>query len=201
MSTELVITIFGNSPFNFGRLDNWCCPGRVARAGRSGTAYSLIALDEMPALVDLHLFLGRPVKQVPKDGLAPGQDWDGYLGRVAQSVIDEGSSIMRLWHQESVELHNMIKVYTSAYKQYLRSCPNPSHEAIKKAKEIRLDHLGPHPVFVAEDADLEANRLNLLEQMKTYRPHHVTTQLSLYILIRPVVLMKYLLNRPYLRLA
>lgn len=127
----------------------------------------------MPALVDLHLFLGRPVKQIPKEGLPLGTDWDGYFGRVGQSIIDEGSSIMMLWHQESVELHNMIKVYTSAYKQYQRSCPNPSHESVKKAKEIKLGQLGPHPVFVAEDAELEGSRLNLLEQMKSYRPHHV----------------------------
>lgn len=33
--------------------------GRVARAGRSGTAYSLVAPDELPYLLDLHLFLGR----------------------------------------------------------------------------------------------------------------------------------------------
>lgn len=33
--------------------------GRVARAGRGGTAYSLVAPDELPYLLDLHLFLGR----------------------------------------------------------------------------------------------------------------------------------------------
>jgi len=36
--------------------------GRVARAGRSGTAYSMLSPDEMPFLIDLHLFLGRPLK-------------------------------------------------------------------------------------------------------------------------------------------
>ena len=138
----------------------------------------MIAIDEMPAFVDLHLFLGRPVKQIPKEGLRPDEDWDGYFGRVGQSVIDDGSSVMRLWHQESVELHNMIKVYTSAYKQYQRSCPNPSHESVKKAKEIKLELLGPHPVFVAEDAELESNRLNFLEQMKSYRPNHVNKKES-----------------------
>lgn len=128
----------------------------------------------MPALVDLHLFLGRPVKQIPQDGLPKGEDWDGYLGRVGQSVIDDGSSAMQLWHQESVELHNMIKVYTSAYKQYKRSCPPPSHESVKKAKEVKLELLGPHPVFVSESTELESDRLNLLEKMKSYRPHHVS---------------------------
>ncbi|XP_046459761.1 ATP-dependent RNA helicase DDX54-like isoform X2 [Daphnia pulex] len=152
--------------------------GRVARAGRSGCAYSLVALDELPALVDLHLFLGRPVKQIPQDGLGKDVDWDGFLGRVGQTVIDDGSSAMTLWHQESVELQNMIKVYTSAYKQYKRSCPPPSHESVKKAKEIKLELLGPHPVFVAESSELEGDRLNLLEQMKSYRPHHTIFEIG-----------------------
>lgn len=147
----------------------------MARAGRSGIAYSLVSVDEMPSLVDLHLFLGRPVKLIPQDGLPRIEDWDGYFGRVSQSVIDDGSSALQLWHQESVELHNMIKVYTSAYKQYKRSCPAPSHESVKKAKEIKLELLGPHPVFVSESSELESDRLNLLEKMKSYRPHHVST--------------------------
>ncbi|MFH4980505.1 hypothetical protein AB6A40_007214 [Gnathostoma spinigerum] len=35
--------------------------GRVARAGHSGTSYSLISPDEYPYVVDLFLFLGRPI--------------------------------------------------------------------------------------------------------------------------------------------
>lgn len=36
--------------------------GRVARAGRNGTAYSLVSSDETPYLLDLHLFLDKPLK-------------------------------------------------------------------------------------------------------------------------------------------
>ena len=36
--------------------------GRVARAGRAGTAYSLLTRDELGYLLDLHLFLGRRVE-------------------------------------------------------------------------------------------------------------------------------------------
>ena len=35
--------------------------GRVARAGRTGTAHSFVAPDEVPYLLDLHLFLGKPL--------------------------------------------------------------------------------------------------------------------------------------------
>ena len=44
--------------------------GRVARAGTAGTAYSLVTRDEMGYLLDLHLFLGRPLQTAPATPLA-----------------------------------------------------------------------------------------------------------------------------------
>lgn len=35
--------------------------GRVARAGRTGFAYSLISSDELPYCLDLQLFISRPL--------------------------------------------------------------------------------------------------------------------------------------------
>ena len=35
--------------------------GRVARAGRSGTAISIVASDELPYMADLFLFLSKPI--------------------------------------------------------------------------------------------------------------------------------------------
>ena len=36
--------------------------GRVARAGRSGVAYSLVSSDEVAYMLDLHLFLGQTLR-------------------------------------------------------------------------------------------------------------------------------------------
>lgn len=47
--------------------------GRVARAGRSGTAYSLVAPDELPYLLDLHLFLGRSLTLARPQDTLPGE--------------------------------------------------------------------------------------------------------------------------------
>lgn len=49
--------------------------GRVARAGRSGTAYSLVAPDEMPYVFDLHLFLGRPLVLAGAQEMPAGEGW------------------------------------------------------------------------------------------------------------------------------
>ena len=40
------------------------------RAGRVGTAYSLLTRDELPYLLDLHLFLSRPLRPAPVQSIA-----------------------------------------------------------------------------------------------------------------------------------
>lgn len=62
--------------------------GRVARAGRSGTAYSLIAGDEMAYFIDLQLFLGQNVSLVSTEA---DQDWHNKVGEVPQRIYDDYS--------------------------------------------------------------------------------------------------------------
>ena len=40
----------------------------MARAGRSGSAFSLISPDEIAYMLDLHLFIGRGLKLSGDDG-------------------------------------------------------------------------------------------------------------------------------------
>ena len=59
--------------------------GRVARAGRTGTAYSLMAGDEIAYFIDLQLFLGRSISFISdKD-----KDWHNKVGEVPQRVYDD----------------------------------------------------------------------------------------------------------------
>ena len=46
------------------------CAGRAARAGRLGTAWSLLTSEELPYALDLHLFLGRALRPAPVCSLA-----------------------------------------------------------------------------------------------------------------------------------
>ncbi len=48
--------------------------GRAARAGRIGTAFSLLLRDELPFLLDLHLYAGRGVRPAPMLGQAEVAD-------------------------------------------------------------------------------------------------------------------------------
>ena len=79
--------------------------GRVARAGQSGTAYSIISPDEVPLMLDLHLSLGRPVKYVVANKHYP-TDVDGLCGRVPQTVLDDEDEDLQRWNK----MHDIVSL-------------------------------------------------------------------------------------------
>ncbi len=139
--------------------------GRVARAGRQGTAYSLVGPDEVAYVLDLHLFLGRPLELV-----LPGQKGEdcGLYGTVPQSVIDVEEENLRIWHEKS-DIEPMLRVIHNAYKQYAKSRPAPSPESVKRVKSLVATKIGCHPVF-GEPSDLTQERSQMLDAMKAYKP-------------------------------
>ncbi|XP_052761501.1 ATP-dependent RNA helicase DDX54-like [Mya arenaria] len=143
--------------------------GRVARAGRKGVAYSLISPDEISHVYDLHVFLGRPLNFVPIGKQA--EDDDGLYGRVPQSVVDDSAESLRSMHEDSYDIKAMVKVVENAYGHYLRSRPAPAPESVKRVKESEKlgQQIGVHPMFGIEENSLEAERLKLLDALKSYR--------------------------------
>ncbi|NXS56441.1 DDX54 helicase, partial [Brachypteracias leptosomus] len=154
--------------------------GRVARAGRSGTAYSLVAPDEMPYVFDLHLFLGRPLilagaQELPAGkadlvaGIGVAAYAGGVLGRVPQSLVDDEECLLLTDHEGSLELPSLRRVADNAHKHYLRSRPGPSPESIKRAKDLDVSQLGIHPLFSAHFEDTELERLKFVDSIKSYK--------------------------------
>lgn len=77
--------------------------GRCARAGRSGIAYSFVAPDEYAFLVDLHLFLGRPLSIYSKDK-------EGNVGRIPDLLIEEQqATIVNLISQHSDLVSSVLR--------------------------------------------------------------------------------------------
>ncbi|KAI5277403.1 ATP-dependent RNA helicase DDX54 [Manis pentadactyla] len=144
--------------------------GRVARAGRSGTAYSLVAPDEVPYLLDLHLFLGRALTLArPHEEPTGAVGMDGVLGRVPQSVVDEEDSGLQSTLEASLELRGLGRVADNAQQQYVRSRPAPSPESIKRAKELDLAGLGLHPLFSSRFEEKELQQLRMVDSIRKYR--------------------------------
>lgn len=140
--------------------------GRVARAGRGGTAFSLVCSDEVPFLYDLHLFLGRPVQlAVPEH--AP--DSDGVFGRVPQSILDDEESQLQTAHENSLDLQNLRRISENAYKQYLKSRPSPSPESVKRVKTADLSSMAVHPLLGSGLERMELDRLLMVDCIKGYK--------------------------------
>ncbi|KAF7665137.1 hypothetical protein LDENG_00153050 [Lucifuga dentata] len=140
--------------------------GRVGRAGRNGTTYSMVCSDEMPFVYDLHLFLGRPLQLATPEHT---QDSDGVLGRVPQSILDDESSHLITTHASSMDLQNLHRVSENAYKQYLKSRPNPSSESIRRVKNTDLSSMAVHPLLGSGLETMELERLQMVDAIKGYK--------------------------------
>lgn len=155
--------------------------GRVARAGRTGTAFSFVTSEDMPYLLDLHLFLSKPVKAAPTEEEVL-QDIDGVMnkidqafangetvyGRFPQTVLDLVSDRVREIIDSSAELTSLQKACTNAFRLYTKTKPSPAKESIKRVKDLPCE--GLHPIFknVLEGGELMA--LAFSERLKTFRP-------------------------------
>lgn len=74
-------------------------------------------------------------------------DSEGVFGRVPQSILDDESSHLTTAHESSLDLQNLHRVSENAYKQYLKSRPNPSPESIRRVKSTDLSCMAVHPLL------------------------------------------------------
>ncbi|WOL19882.1 hypothetical protein Cni_G28684 [Canna indica] len=155
--------------------------GRVGRAGRTGTAYSFVTSEDMPYLLDLHLFLSKPLKPAPTEeefyndmervcskidqALANGET---IYGRFPQPALDLISERVREVFDGNAELIALQKVCTNAFRLYSKGKPLPSRESVRRMKELPRE--GLHPVFRATLGSNELEALAFSEQLKAFRP-------------------------------
>lgn len=69
------------------------------------------------------------------------------FGRVPQSILDDESSHLITAHENSLDLQNLQRVSENAYKQYLKSRPNPSTESIRRVKSTDSSSMAVHPLL------------------------------------------------------
>ncbi|XP_046672425.1 ATP-dependent RNA helicase DDX54 [Homalodisca vitripennis] len=149
--------------------------GRCARAGRPGTAYSLVAGDELCYLLDLQLFLGRSLPLIDTEGATTAES--GALGRIPQHLLDDQLSKIQLWHNNNSGLNSQRVVSENAYKQYLKSRPGASVDSVRRVKQLPVNTLGPHPAFTAL-ATPQVDRAAFLAQIKNFKPQGTVFELG-----------------------
>ena len=129
--------------------------GRAARAGRIGFCWSLVEPDELPYMVDLHLFLGRkPMTAADvSESRGDGKDYTYTLsemdpemvhyGPIPESVMThEVENVRRIMDSEltgsddAESMKALHRVCANAMKQYRRTRPEASKEGSRRAKAI-----------------------------------------------------------------
>ena len=147
--------------------------GRTARAGNRGWSYSLVQeASDCPYLLDLQLFLGKPlvlgrqsvyepnfaettvVGSFERDDLARNCEWAGKL-------LDEDS-----------DLRALRGVAAKGEKLYLRTRNSASSESVRRAKDIASTQswMVTNPLFQERDNDVESERTDMLSRISGFRP-------------------------------
>ncbi|KAM7253372.1 hypothetical protein ACFE04_025990 [Oxalis oulophora] len=155
--------------------------GRVARAGRTGTAFSFVTPEDFPYLLDLHLFLSRPISAAPTEEEVL-KDMDGVMSRIDQAIakgetvyghfptksIDLISDRVTEIVESNAELNALQRTCINAFRLYSKTKPVPSKESIKRAKDLPRE--GLHPMFKNALEGGELMALAFSQQLKAFRP-------------------------------
>ncbi|EPY22752.1 ATP-dependent RNA helicase DDX54/DBP10 [Strigomonas culicis] len=124
--------------------------GRVARAGRSGAAYSLVTYDEFSYYVDLMDFVDRPLQCRQEEGDLLFTADDGCYGRLPEEHLQIEADFIKRLHENEIDIRSMAKVVDNAHKKYNRTKKKPTHEAIQKARkpEYAFEQTPLHPLVM-----------------------------------------------------
>lgn len=117
--------------------------GRVARAGRTGVAYSFVAPDELPYMIDLHLFFGRKLlNEVPAGDTY--REEEVYYGNFPREQLEiECEAVKAL--QVTAGAQRQWEVSERAYIQYNKTREGASSASADRAKGMEPPKL--HPFF------------------------------------------------------
>jgi ATP-dependent RNA helicase DDX54/DBP10 len=157
--------------------------GRTARAGRQGWAWSFVTHSELPFLLDLQLFLGRPIRSDIAEGGDQVYTESLVLGTFEREKIDEDLEYVRTLEDVNHTLPTLREVMTRGHAMYERSKGKASQASYTRAKEMSKDpkwmlagsDSGVHPVLMrGKDAEQkrekEARRKSLLKAVNAFRP-------------------------------
>lgn len=159
--------------------------GRAARAGRSGAAYSMCTRDELAYLLDLHLYLSRPLTPAPVRGIKEAaaavdvetgvQAASTVFGTFPQAALDDAVEHLRGVMEAAPDLAGLLKAADNAMKLYIRTRPAAAPESARRAKAFAKE--GVHALLAAalpSDAlgGLEAQDClaDIAAKLRAYRP-------------------------------
>lgn len=176
--------------------------GRTARAGRSGWAWTFVERGlELARLVDLELFLGRPVTVGPfVEGEIDYTD-QLVLGRAPRSLIDVELDAFRAALAHASQLDTLQEVARRGRRLYERGLSKVGKESIRRAKvlddklrEVDIGNDAVVPATMTDSAlassagvvastsraahDDEARRAELMKKIQGFTPQETVFELG-----------------------
>jgi ATP-dependent RNA helicase DDX54/DBP10 len=157
--------------------------GRTARAGRQGWAWSFITHTELPYLLDLQLFLARPLTSVVHESGDRAYTESLILGTFEREKIDEDVEYLKSLDDTNHALPTLRDVMKRGHAMYERSKGKASPQSYKRAKEMSKDpkwqlagsDSGIHPVLLrggdaVEKRKMQDARKVLLKAVNAFTP-------------------------------
>ncbi|KAL4246031.1 DEAD box helicase family protein [Abortiporus biennis] len=172
--------------------------GRTARAGRQGWAWSFLTNTEMPYLLDLQLFLGRPIKSTVEESGDQVYTESLVLGPFDRDTIDEEVEYVKKLDEENHNLPALREVMRKGQGMYERSRGKASQASYKRTKDMIKEgkwgivgtSSGIHPVlFRGKDGQVddsavkkklveEEKRKTLLRAVGSFRPSETVLEIG-----------------------
>ncbi|KAH7080361.1 ATP-dependent RNA helicase DBP10 [Paraphoma chrysanthemicola] len=145
--------------------------GRTARAGRKGWAYSLCRHVDLPYLIDLQLFLGKPLV-VGRSSNEPNYAEDFVVGSLAPYQLESSVELVNKQLTDDEDLVNLLNVAEKGERQYQRTRNQASNHSVHRAKEMVASprFAETHMLFNDNMHDAMRAKEDMLERIQGFRP-------------------------------
>lgn len=145
--------------------------GRTARAGRKGWAYSLCRHVDLPYLIELQLFLSKPLV-VGRSKTDPNYAEDFVVGSLAPYQLESSVESVNKQLTDDEDLLNLLSVADKGERQYQRTRNQASSQSVHRAKELAATPKFAETHMLFNDDEHEALRAKekMLEIIQGFRP-------------------------------
>jgi ATP-dependent RNA helicase DDX54/DBP10 len=145
--------------------------GRTARAGRKGWSYSLCRHVDLPYLIDLQLFLGKPLV-VGRTPTEPNYAEDFVVGTLAPYQLESSVELVNKQLADDEDLATLLSVAEKGERQYQRTRNQASNQSVHRAKELVADpkFAETHKLFSDDMHDALRAKEDMLERIQGFRP-------------------------------
>lgn len=167
--------------------------GRTARAGKKGWAWSFVTNNELPFLVDLQLFLGRPCKHEVDSTSEIMYIQSLVLGPFSREQIDEDLEYIKTLDEKEANLTTLRAVMIRGHGMYERSQGKASSASYARGKDMLKDPkwgftgsgtgTSIHPILrkglkVPSSEDDPAAKNSLLQALSNFKPNETVLEIG-----------------------